>query len=215
MTDALAHEAWKRFQAIEREGGIGAGLASGHIRAQLATAWQARLETIAKRKLPILGVSEFANLKESLHRPATSTAPLPDATGLPVHRDSEAFEQLRSRADAVTPQALLVTLGPLAESRPRVGFATGFFGAEDHVARGRRPDEAATLVRLFVERRALRAAEAVERARALKSAGCKRVLVAGRPGALEAALRDAGVDGFLFVGCDAVAMLSDLLGEFQ
>jgi methylmalonyl-CoA mutase len=37
------------------------------------------------------------------------------------------------------------------------------------------------------------------------------VLVAGRPGALEASLREAGVDGFLFVGCDAVATLSDLL----
>ncbi len=46
---------------------------------------------------------------------------------------------------------------------------------------------------------------------ALKAAGCERVLVAGRPGALEATLRDAGVDGFIFVGCDAVATLSELL----
>jgi methylmalonyl-CoA mutase len=37
------------------------------------------------------------------------------------------------------------------------------------------------------------------------------VLVAGRPGALEASLREAGVDGFIYVGCDAVATLAALL----
>jgi methylmalonyl-CoA mutase len=216
LTDALAREAWKRFQAIERDGGIGTGLTSGHLRASLEAAWQARVEAIAKRKLPILGVSEFANLKESLPHPATATEPRANSTGLPVHRDSEAFERLRSRADAVEPppEALLVTLGPLAESRPRVGFATGFFGAGGIASRETTADEAATLACICGSDERY-AAEAVERARTLKAAGCKRVLVAGRPGALEAALRDAGVDGFLFVGCDAVAMLSDLLGEFQ
>jgi methylmalonyl-CoA mutase len=34
--------------------------------------------------------------------------------------------------------------------------------------------------------------------------------MAGRPGAAEAALRAAGVDGFLFAGQDAVAVLGDL-----
>ena len=53
------------------------------------------------------------------------------------------------------------------------------------------------------------------RPEALKAAGCRRVLLAGRPGALEAALREAGVDGFLYAGCDAVTFLSELLDAFR
>jgi methylmalonyl-CoA mutase len=33
------------------------------------------------------------------------------------------------------------------------------------------------------------------------------VWLAGRPGALEPALTQAGVDGFIFAGCDALAAL--------
>jgi methylmalonyl-CoA mutase len=36
------------------------------------------------------------------------------------------------------------------------------------------------------------------------------VLLAGRPGEAEQTLRAAGVDGFLFAGQDAVAVLEDL-----
>ena len=39
----------------------------------------------------------------------------------------------------------------------------------------------------------------------------RRVLLAGRPGALEGALREAGVDDFIFAGADVVATLSRLL----
>jgi methylmalonyl-CoA mutase len=155
-------------------------------------------------------------LGETLPHTATIAKESPRSLGLPVHRDAETFERLRLRADALHPraEALLVTLGPLAESRPRVGFASGFFGAGGIRARETTTDQAATLACICGsdERYAV---EAVERVRALKAAGCKRVLVAGRPGALEGPLRDAGVDGFLFVGCDAAAMLSDLLGAFQ
>ena len=59
------------------------------------------------------------------------------------------------------------------------------------------------------------AEEAAARARELKAAGVKAVLLAGRPGAIEADLRAAGVDGFLYVGCDAVAVLSDVLAKFS
>lgn len=47
-------------------------------------------------------------------------------------------------------------------------------------------------------------------AKALKAAGAKLVLMAGRPGEKEAALKTAGVDQFLFAGADAVATLEGL-----
>ena len=45
---------------------------------------------------------------------------------------------------------------------------------------------------------------------ALKSAGARHVYLAGRPKDLETALTAAGVDGFIFAGGDALAMLAEL-----
>jgi methylmalonyl-CoA mutase len=47
--------------------------------------------------------------------------------------------------------------------------------------------------------------------KALKAAGVKKVYLAGRPGALEAPLKEAGIDGFIFLGCDVVATLTEVL----
>jgi methylmalonyl-CoA mutase len=213
VTDALAREAWARFRALEKDGGIVAALESGKLAQKLETDWQARLAQIARRKAPILGVSEFAHLEEQLPRPLTSvvTAPLPDGA-LRAHRDAEPFEALRARAETTKtlPEAILVTLGPFAESRPRVGFAAGVFAAGGIRTRETTADEKA-YVACICGTDERYAAEAAERARALKAAGCERILVAGRPGEQEAALRAAGVDGFIFVGCDLVATLGDLL----
>lgn len=209
LTDALAREAWTRFQGFTRDGGLPALLADGRLRARLEATWQTRLDAVAKRKTPVLGVSEFANLDETLPRPAT-TAEAADMSPLPAHRDAETFEALRLLADAQKPEAVLCTLGPLAESRPRVGFASGFFGAGGIRTRESSEIVGAPLVCLCGSDERY-AEAAADRVRALKAAGAGRVLLAGRPGALEASLREAGVDGFLFVGCDVLATLHDLL----
>jgi methylmalonyl-CoA mutase len=47
-------------------------------------------------------------------------------------------------------------------------------------------------------------------AKALKAAGARHVLLAGRAGDREAALRAAGVDGFIYVGCDMIEALGSL-----
>ncbi len=216
LTDALAREGWKRFQGIEREGGIEKVLVGGRLRATIESSFSAWLGRISTRKAGVLGVSEFASLDEKVPRPAREReAPSPDATALPVHRDAELFEGLRLRADAKAspPEAVLVALGPLAESRARVGFASNFFAAGGIRVREVPRAEAATVACLCGSDERY-VAEAVDQARALKAAGCRRVLLAGRPGPLETSLREAGVDGFLYAGCDAVALLSELLDAF-
>ncbi len=212
VTDAVAREAWKRFQTIEREGGVADAVASGRLRERLDAKWRERLDAVAKRKTPLLGVSDFANLDEKLPQPAHADAVRPGGASFAARRDTQPFEDLRLRAEALPsrPEAVLVTLGPLAESRPRVGFATNFFAAGGIRSRETSKDEPAKLACLCGSDERY-AAEAVARARALKAAGCTRVLLAGRPGALEPALREAGVDAFLYVGCDTVAILSELL----
>ncbi|WP_394821260.1 methylmalonyl-CoA mutase family protein [Pendulispora albinea] len=217
LTDALAREGWKRFRALEQEGGIVSALESGRLAARLEAAWRSRLSAIASRKTPILGVSEFANLDEELPRsaPAAATASAKAGGALPAHRDAEPFETLRAHAEAQTsaPEALLATLGPLPESRARVGFAAGFFAAGGIRTRESTADEEAVVACICGSDERY-ATEAAARARALKAAGCQRVLLAGRPGALEATLREAGVDGFIFVGCDVIATLSELFQVF-
>ncbi|WP_170229556.1 methylmalonyl-CoA mutase family protein [Polyangium fumosum] len=214
LTDALAREAWQRFRALEREGGMTDALESGRLAARIEAVARNWRERIAKRKVPILGVSEFAHLDETQTRPVPSEeAPPRAAHALAAERDAAAFEALRARAEAAEtpPEAVLVTLGSFAESRPRAGFAAGFFAAGGIRTRESTTDEPAPLVCLCgTDERYT--TEAAERARALKAAGCKRVLVAGRPSRLDTSLREAGVDGFIFLGCDAVTVLSELLG---
>ena len=57
---------------------------------------------------------------------------------------------------------------------------------------------------------AINAGHAEATAKALKAAGAKLVLMAGRPGDREAALKSAGVDQFLLAGADAVVTLAAL-----
>ncbi len=211
-TDALAREAWRRFTALERGGGVVAALRSGALTERLAAAWSKRRDAIARRKEPVLGVSEFANLDEQVpaRGPARGAAPSPL---LAPHRDAEPFEALRAQAEALgaaAPAVLLSTLGPPAEHRARAGFSTALLATGGLRTREAAAAEAAP-VAVICGSDERYAAEAADRARALKAAGCRRVLLAGRPGALEASLREAGVDGFIFLGCDVVAALADVL----
>jgi methylmalonyl-CoA mutase len=209
LTDALAREAWQRFRAIEADGGIVAMLGNGKLRARLDAAWQRRSELVTKRKEAIVGVSEFANLDESVPKPSAARAH--DDRALPQHRDAEAIEALRDRADALARACVsVVTLGPPAEHRARVGFATALFAVAG-LGTQTEPNGVACLCGSD-ERYAVEAADA---ARALKAQGCARVLLAGRPGALEPALRAAGVDDFIFLGCDVVAALAPVVAALE
>ena len=54
------------------------------------------------------------------------------------------------------------------------------------------------------------AERAAAAAKALQAAGAKHIYLAGRPGELEAALRTAGVNDFVFAGGDALATLQQV-----
>lgn len=216
LTDTIARAAWARFRDLSRDGGVVKALERGDLSRRLEASWRARFDRIAKRKVPILGVSEFANLDEKLpHAPPATPHDASGPIGLPVHREAAEFEELRVRAESMAspPELPLFTIGTFAESRPRAGFATNFFAAGGIRTREISNVEE-TLVVCLCGTDAAYAEEAADRVAALKGAGVKRVLLAGRPGALEAQLRAAGVDGFVFVGCDVVATLSDVLSTF-
>ena len=210
-TDALAREAWSRFQAIEREGGVPMLRRSGALCRRFDTAWAQRQAAIAKRKEPVLGVSEFANLGERLPQVVPPPAPVTVAPALAAHRDGEAFEALRARVEAGPARDVaLIALGPPTEHRGRTGYATALFATAGLAVRESAAPVAADIACICGSDERY-AAEAAACARALRAAGCRRIVLAGRPGLLEAELRAAGVDSFIFVGCDVVATLADLV----
>ncbi|QGV77243.1 methylmalonyl-CoA mutase subunit beta [Streptomyces ficellus] len=211
LTDELAHAGWEFFQWIERNGGQATALRSGRLGQELADTWAARGAKLAKRREPITGVSEFPHLAER----AVEREPAPEgpAGGLPRVRRDEAFEALRARSDAhlaatgARPRVFLATLGPAAAHSARATFASNLFqaGGIEPVSDGTFEDSGATEACLCSSD-ALYEERAAATAAALKAAGARHVFLAGRPGPW-----DADVDGHVFAGCDAVAVLSATL----
>ncbi|KND40623.1 MULTISPECIES: methylmalonyl-CoA mutase family protein [Streptomyces] len=210
LTDELAHAGWEFFQEIERAGGQAAALRSGAVRERLAETWAARSAKLAQRREPVTGVSEFPHLAE---KPVVrAPAPEPPSGGLPRVSRDEAFEALRARSDAhlaatgSRPRLYLASLGPAAAHTARATFAANLFqaGGIEPVTEGTFEESGATEVCLcssdavYEERAATAAA-------ALRAAGASHVFLAGRPAEY------TGVDGFVFAGCDAVAVLSATL----
>ncbi|GBD49119.1 methylmalonyl-CoA mutase family protein [Methylopila sp. Yamaguchi] len=71
LTDALAETAWMLFQQIEREGGLLQALTSGSWQTQIADARARRRAAVATRRSPVVGVSEFPEVGETLYASAS------------------------------------------------------------------------------------------------------------------------------------------------
>jgi methylmalonyl-CoA mutase len=147
---------------------------------------------------------------------------------LPLRRDAAAFEALRDASDAALlrdgrrPRILLVNIGPIAQHTARATWAKNFFEAggvealtNDGLAS---PEAAAAAVKesgaalaVLCSSDALYATEVARFAPAVKAAGVRALYLAGQPGERRAADLEAGVDGFVHVGCDAVGILQSVL----
>ncbi len=234
LTDDLAHAAWEVFTTIERAGGAAAALEPGEhadrgsVAAALDETWQRRADRIAHRRDPITGVSEYPNLAESL--PTRDPAPTDEHSGgLPRRRYAQVFEDLRDRADArpERPVAFLATLGALAQYTARTSFATNLLhaGGIDVVEGpgGTEVDEivtafrkAGTPIAVVASSDKVYAEHAADLATALADAGATRILLAGPPktpglGPNEGSTPIGALTGYLYSGCDAAALLTDLL----
>jgi methylmalonyl-CoA mutase len=230
LTDDLAKTAWEIFQDIEARGGMLASLTTGYVQEMIAKSADARAKMIATGKLELTGVSAFPILgddgvkTEPWPKPLARAASKPaiEVTPLRPHRLGEAFEALRDAADAKGGLTVfLASLGEIAEHNVRTtwiknylaagGIATlisdGYATAEDAASAFKTSGAKAACI---CSSDAVNATLAEPTARALKAAGAKLVLMAGRPGDKEAALKSAGVDQLLAAGADAVATLKGL-----
>jgi len=150
-------------------------------------------------------------------------------TPLGRFRFAQGFEALRDLSDRAAlggrrPSAFLATLGPIATHIARATFAKNFVEAGGITAvtdeEALTPDAAVAAlessgcsVAIICSSDAWYETGVEELAPRLHAAGAKTVVLAGNPGANEARFRAAGVDRFIFIGCDVEACLTELLRD--
>jgi methylmalonyl-CoA mutase len=232
LTQNLCTAAWSAFQDIEKSGGAWAALETGALQHSVATVRAERQKAVARSKDVLTGTNVFPNLHESLSAVLAPAPPAPATTGaaLPRIRLAEPFEYLRERSDKILasagarPKIFLANLGTLAQFGARAAFAKNFFeaggietigGEGDSIALAAAYKAAGTPLACLCSSDKVYEKEAAVAAQALKAAGARHIFLAGRPGELEAALRAAGVQSFIYEGCDVLATLNatyDILG---
>lgn len=228
LTKDLAQKAWTLFQGIETKGGIVDGLRSGFVQDEIAAVAATRAKAVATGRAPLTGVSAFPLLgddgvKVTPHPIAPAITGKPEIRPLTPHRLAEPFEALRDAADAAShkPEVFLASIGPISEHTVRTTWVKNYLAAGGIAALTsdgyKSADEAAAAFKAsgaqaacICSSDALYAEHAVATAKALKASGAKFVLMAGKPGDHEAALKTAGVDDFLAAGKDALAVLVGL-----
>jgi methylmalonyl-CoA mutase len=189
LTDDIAHAAWAELGRIESDG-------EEAFRARVAEVRARREDDVARRRRPITGLSEFANLAD----------PAP-VLGNDSYRYGAAFEAMRIKAPEA--HVFLATLGTVAEHTARAQFATNLLaaggiavdaaGATDGVD----AVDAAYAGQAVVCVAGTDAAYAEwgsEAAVALREKGARRVIVAGKP--------TDWADDACALGDDAVAFLT-------
>ena len=177
--------------------------------------------------------------REPAQLAGTAAGPSPVAIApLPSIRTAEPFERLRDLSDAYLartgerPKVFLANLGPISAFTARATFAKNFFeaGGIEAVMNDGFPSLHA-LTAAFAASGAQIAcicssdevyfgpAEAAvtpnettveEAARGIKRAGGSLVYMAGRPIMREDALRSAGIQEFIYVGCDLPAIMASI-----
>lgn len=178
-------------------------------------------------------------------RPPAPTVPgggLPRVRLAEVFEEFRARSDARLAATGARPRVFLATLGPVAAHTTRAGFAANLLqaGGIETVDAGA-TESSEDVVQAFHDSGAtvaclcgsdkLYAERAEETVAALRAAGANRVMLAGKPGALasdsaaaqkpssdsekpDTATR-SDVDGHLFAGCDAVAVLVATYRELE
>lgn len=233
LTEELCARAWSLFQSFEAQGGMMAALRLGLPQREIATAATARKHAIARRSRALTGISAFPDLAEA---PVSVLEPSPAAQDflpegeacapLRPFRDAEPYERLRAigarhfEMTGERPRIFLFLAAIAQESSLAADFAKGFFAiAGIEAVQGEAPGQGPAAFRAsgckaacICATPALETETLIEFTRMLRRAGAARVYMAGQRGIdAQGALRAAGIDEFVCIGCDALAILEDTL----
>ncbi|UDY24400.1 methylmalonyl-CoA mutase family protein [Nocardioides sp. Kera G14] len=204
LTNDLAVKGWAEFQALEAEwqGGHDFTAFLGRIEDV-----KARRETdIAKRKRPLTGLTEFPNLAETL--PERDADPLNDR----VTRYGASFEALRDAPAQA--HVFLATMGTVAQHTARATFASNLLAAGGiAVDVAGRTASVEDLTKAYAGQPVVMLAGSddayaewgADAATALRDAGAKHVIIAGKP--------TDYADSSAAMGVDALAFLTNVRKE--
>ncbi|QEG33803.1 methylmalonyl-CoA mutase family protein [Bythopirellula goksoeyrii] len=143
---------------------------------------------------------------------------------------AQPFEELRDAVDAWEklhgrrPIVFLANMGPVAHHTARASYAKNFFEAGGfRIVSNDGFKDADAVAKAFCDSGALTAVICSsdklyqdfvpDVAASLKRSGAKTVVLAGNPGANETEWRNAGVDRFIFIKCNVLETLRDVLRE--
>jgi len=149
---------------------------------------------------------------------------------LAPHPFAEPFEELRAASDSwqaargKRPRVFLASMGPVTHHTARATYAKNFFeaggfevigndGFRDADAATKAFSESGASVVVICSSDKLYPEVVPQLTPKLKASGARSVVLAGNPGANEAAWRAAGVDRFIFIKCDVLAALREMLRE--
>jgi len=220
---AIVETARSRMRQLERRSDLAHGLRRVE---RLASAERLEAEVFVAAIEAAEAGASLAELRQALQGDSQPTR----SAQLPRERLAEPFEGLRDRSDEALairgrrPTVFLATLGPIPEHKARATFSKNLLeaGGVEVVEPGplMTADEAVSRFKQSGAAWAclcssdLRYAdEAADVAAALRSAGATRVLLAGRPADRAAEWRAAGIDSYLYLGCNALEILSDLVDD--
>lgn len=231
LTQALCEASWTLFQEIEKAGGVFAALEQNLIQGKIAATRKAREANMNRRKEVLTGASAFPDLNEAQVAVLAVKPAAPSSDEVKIRfealsplRLAGPFERLRARSDEILkakgarPRIFLANLGDAADFTARATFAKSFFETGGIEAVGSEGfDDPKAIKAAFRASKAplvcicssdaVYAERAKDAAKALQAAGAKHIYLAGRAGEQETALRAAGVNEFIFAGCDALAAL--------
>jgi methylmalonyl-CoA mutase len=152
------------------------------------------------------------------------------AEPLAIHPYAAAYEELRDASDQYVartgsrPLVFLAKMGTPADFSARSTYALNFFqaggfqtlnndGFTDPAAAAAAFRQSRAKVAVICSSDKKYGTVVEETAPGLKTAGARTVILAGNPGANEATYRAAGVDRFIFIRCDVLGTLRELLRE--
>jgi methylmalonyl-CoA mutase len=149
---------------------------------------------------------------------------------LAPHMFARPFEELRDASDVWQtargrrPRVFLANMGPVAHHTARSIYAKNFFeaggfdvvtndGFRDADLAAKAFAESGTTTAVICSSDKVYPDMVPQVAPKLKTAGARSVVLAGNPGPNETAWRADGVDRFIFIKCDVLATLREMLCE--
>ena len=218
LTDEVARAAWTLFQGIEKRGGLASADALAWLQAEVAKNAAAEAQALALRRRVLVGVNMFPAAKDRV-------APSNEKSV----RAALPYEQLRAAVAAATkrPTLHLAKVGTVKQHKPRADFTAGFFAIGGWELRAKEiyADAASAAagavasgapVTVLCSSDDLYPELVPAYAAAVKAAAPHLVVIlAGLPADAElvAKYRAAGVDDFIHLKADALALNLNLLAR--